>query len=148
MISIVLKQNLAATPIRIRDTLLEHNKLNRFFNANFLLINQQNDGEIVGGKGAIRQVSMMGVKFNELIVSADNTHISYQIMGNKPVADHRGNIEFCENNTSAQPMTEITYKIRCKSPWWLPRYVLSSLIKKDISQALKKLAIHLEGSNV
>lgn len=148
MISITVKQNLAATPSKVRDTLLEHEQLNRFFNAEFLLIKKQNKGEIKGGKGTIRQVSMIGVTFEELIISADNNHISYQIIGNKPVADHRGDILFCKDNNTATPMTEVTYKISGTAPWWLPNSVLGFFIKKDITQALNKLAISFKGGTV
>lgn len=147
MISINLKQKIAATPSQIREVLLEHEQLNRFFNADFQLINNQNEGEIAGGKGAVRQVSMLGVKFKEQIISADNKHISYQIMGNKPVAEHRGDIYFYEDN-AVTPMTEVNYKISCKAPWWLSSFVLGFFIKKDIAQALNKLANNFKASAV
>lgn len=148
MISITVKQNVTATPSQIRNILLEHEQLNRFFNANFLLINKQNEGEIKGGKGAIRQVSMTGVTFEEQIISADDTHISYQIIGNKPVAEHRGDIYFCSDSNSVTPMTEITYNINFKTAWWQPSFILVFFIKKDITQALKNLAVHFEGGFV
>jgi hypothetical protein len=87
---------------------------------------------------------MLGVKFKERIISADNQHIRYQIMGNKPVSDHRGDILFYTDNTIATPMTEVTYKISCKAPWWLPSFILGFFINKDIAQALKKLAISFD----
>jgi len=148
MISINLKHTIAATPSQIREVLLEHEQLNRFFNANFQLINKQDDGELLGGKGAIRQVSMLGVKFNEQIISADDQHISYRIMGNKPVADHRGDIYFYAGNNFLTPMTEVNYKISCNPPWWLPSFVLGFFIKKDIAQALGKLASNFKGSEL
>lgn len=148
MISINLKQKIAAAPSQVKDILLEHDQLNRFFNANFKLIKKQSNGEIKGGKGAVRQVSMLGVKFEERIISADNQHISYQIVGNKPVAEHRGDIYFYENNTTITPMTEVTYKISCKPPWWLSSFVLGFFIKKDIKRALKKLAISFKGDAI
>jgi hypothetical protein len=145
MISITLKQHVAATPSQIRGILLEHEKLNRFFNADFLLIKERNKGEIEGGKGSIRQVRMSGVKFEERIISADNSHISYQIIGNKPVANHQGDIYFYSDKNTLKPMTEITYNICCKAPWWLPSAVLGFFIKKDLTHALKKLAINFKG---
>jgi hypothetical protein len=141
MVSIILKQHLPATPLQVRDILLEHEQLNRFFNADFLLLKEQDEGELKGGKGAVRQVHMIGVTFEERIISADSNHISYQIIGNKPVAGHRGDIYFSKGNNSATPITEITYNISCKTPWWLPNFVLGFFIKKDITQALRKLAI-------
>ena len=148
MISITVKQNITASPSQIRKTLLEHEQLNRFFNADFLLIKKQNDGEVNGGKGAIRQVSMIGVKFEERIVSADDNHISYQIIGNKPVAEHRGDIYFGSDSNSIMPMTEITYNINFKAAWWQPSFILVYFIKKDITQALKKLAVNFEAESV
>jgi hypothetical protein len=149
MISISVKQNIASKPSQVRDILLEHKHLDRFFNATFLLLKTQNKGEISGGKGSIRQVSMPGGKFQERIISADDTHISYQIIGNKPVAEHRGDIYFHTDNNSPEPLTapitKITYNISCKAPRWIPSFVLSFFIKKDITQALKKLASHFKG---
>jgi len=148
MISITVKQKVKATPSQIKQTLLKHEQLDRFFNANFLLIKKQNEGEIKGGKGTVRQVSMIGVQFEERIISADNNHISYQIIGNKPVADHRGDIYFCNESEVDTPMTEVTYNINCKAAWWQPSVILVFFIKKDITQALKKLAIHHELDSV
>jgi hypothetical protein len=149
MILISVKQNIAARPSQVRDTLLEHEHLCRFFNARFLLIKAQNESEISGGTGSIRQVSMLGGKFQEQIISADDKQISYQIIGNKPVSQHRGDIYFHTNNSpesSTAPMTEITYNISCKGPWWVLDYILGYLIKKDITQALKKLASHFKSA--
>jgi hypothetical protein len=73
------------------------------------------------------------------------------IMGNKPVADHRGDIYFHADKSpmpstgpATTPMTEITYNIRCKAPWYLPSFIIGFFIKKDMTQALKKLAIHFK----
>jgi hypothetical protein len=148
MISFNLKEHIAASPSEVRSILLDHVKLDRFFDAKFILIRNENEGEIFGGKGAIRQVSMIGMKFQERIISADNNHISYQIIGNKPVADHRGDIHFFEAENTSVPKTEITYNLRFNAPWWLPSYLLSFFIKKDIMRALKKLEMHFEGGAV
>jgi hypothetical protein len=148
MILITVKEKVGATPSQIKQTLLKHEQLDRFFNANFSLIKKQNEGEIKGGKGSVRQVSMIGIQFEEQIISADNNHISYQIVGNKPVADHRGDIFFCSDKGSVTPITEITYNINFKPVWWQPSFILVFFIKKDITQALKKLAIHFESDSV
>lgn len=145
MISIDVKQIINATPLQIRDVMLEHEQLNRFFNAEFMLVRKQKEGEIKGGKGAIRQISMMGVKFEEEILIADINHISYQIIGNKPVSEHRGNIHFSQVDNTTSPKTEINYKIRCKAPWWIPTFLLSFFINKDVKEALSKLAIKFNG---
>jgi len=141
MVLINLKQQVNASTQLVRETLLEHEKLDRFFNAEFALIKSEDKGEIKGGKGAIRQVMMSGLIFEEQIISADDNHIRYQILGNKPVANHCGHIHF-QQSDELNPQTEITYEIRCKAPWWIPSFVLGFFIKKDIKQALKKLALN------
>jgi hypothetical protein len=145
MISICVKQKVEARPSQVKEILLQHEYLDQFFNAKFLLLKIQNEGEITGGKGSIRQVSMLGDKFQEQIISADNQHISYQIIGNKPVAKHRGDIYFHTDNNNPLQTTEISYNIICKSPWWIPSFILGFFITKDIIQALKKLALHFKG---
>jgi len=140
MISIAVEKTINATPLQVREILLEHEQLDRFFNADFILVRKQNEGEVEGGKGAIRQIRMMGIKFEEVIVCADDNHIFYQIMGNKPVSEHRGNIHFSQANNTITPNTEVSYHISCKAPRWLPTFLLSFFIKKDIKQALNKLA--------
>jgi hypothetical protein len=144
MIFITLKQNLAATPEQVSSTLLDHARLNRFFNARFLLLNYQNDGEIKGGAGSLRQVKTVGSTFNELIVSANNSHISYQIVGDKPVANHRGDIYFFAVENSVIPMSEVNYHIRCSSLWWLPDFIVKYFIEKNINHALKNLKSHFK----
>ena len=47
MIQITLKQKIAATPLQVRDALLDHAQLERFFNAKFVLLKKQNEGEIL-----------------------------------------------------------------------------------------------------
>mgnify|MGYP000692644925 CR=1 FL=1 len=92
MVKIKVKRTVAATPEQIRSVLLAHADLGRFFNAHFTLLTPQEPGEITGGKGTIREIKMQGTTFKEQIIAADNSHISYCIIGSKPVAKHRGDI--------------------------------------------------------
>ena len=79
MILITIKQTLNAQPKQIISTLLDHQQLHRFFNAKFKLLQAQNEGQIEGGKGAVRQVKIGKITFSEQVISADQNHISYQI---------------------------------------------------------------------
>jgi hypothetical protein len=72
--------------------LLNHAQLGRFFNAKISLIKPENQGELKGGQGAVRQISIGKITFKERILSANYHHICYQIIGNKPVANHQGDI--------------------------------------------------------
>ena len=67
-----------------------------------------------------------------------------------PKDNHHDHIHiyFCEDSTTTMPMTDVTYKISCISPWWLPSAILGFFIKKDITQALKKLAVSFKGNPV
>ncbi|XQF90739.1 hypothetical protein ACOBV8_04780 [Pseudoalteromonas espejiana] len=62
MIFITTSHTLAASPQQVKAALLDHTALGRFFNAKFLLVKPQNNDEEPGGVGAIRQVSMAGLR--------------------------------------------------------------------------------------
>lgn len=54
---------------------------------------------------------MQGTTFKEQIIMADNNHISYRILGDKPIAQHRGDIYLKANN--AQPsLTEVSQALK------------------------------------
>ena len=143
MVEIKVKRAVAATPEQVRSVLLAHADLGRFFNAHFTLLAPQEPGEISGGKGTIREIKMQGTIFKEQIIAADNSHISYRIIGSKPVAQHRGDIYL--NTINEEPsLTEVNYHISCIAPFWLPDFILAFFIKKDISQALKKIARYFQ----
>lgn len=143
MIEINVKHSVVAKPEKIRTLLLAHADLGRFFNAQFKVLTPQNSGEVSGGKGTIREIKMQGILFKEQIITADNSHISYRILGDKPVAHHRGDIYLKANNAHPS-LTEVSYHIRCTAPLWLPNFLLAFFIKKDISQALKKIARYFQ----
>ena len=143
MVEIKVKRAVAATPEQIRSVLLAHADLGRFFNAHFTLLVPQEPGEISGGKGTIREIKMQGTTFKEQIIAADNSHISYRIIGSKPVAQHRGDIYLNTINEESS-LTEVNYHISCIAPFWVPDFILAFFIKKDISQALKKIARYFQ----
>ena len=153
MITIVVKQQVAAPLEQVSQVLLAHAQLDRFFNAKIKLLKSENDGELVGGKGAIRQISIGKIVFNEEIISASNEHICYRIVGNWPVSDHQGDIRLtsfiapqvkseiptlCEDKQS----TNIDYLIQFKGPKWLPDFLLKFFVGRDIKNAMKKVALH------
>ena len=135
MILISETQNVKAKPAEVAKVLLDHQALDRFFNAKFVLVNPENQGELPGGKGAIRQINMLGSEFQEKIISADEHHIKYQIMGNKPVAEHCGDI-YLKAISAPQTKTEINDKLRCTEPWWQPSFVVAFFIKTAIQKSI------------
>ncbi|MBH0075568.1 SRPBCC family protein [Pseudoalteromonas sp. SWYJ118] len=139
MILITIKQTLNAQPKQIISTLLDHQQLHRFFNAKFTLLQAQDEGQIEGGKGSVRQVKIGKITFSEQIISADQNLISYQIVGDKPVANHRGDIYLTANKDINTLVTELNYCISCSAPWWMPNALLKYVITKDITQALNNL---------
>lgn len=128
MIEINVKHSVTATPEQMRTLLLAHADLGRIFNAQFSVLTPQDSGKVSGGKCTIRQIQ--GTTFKEQIITADNSHISYRISGDKPIAQHRGDIYLKANN--AQPsFTEVSYHIRCIAPLWFPNFYWL-FYKKDI----------------
>ncbi len=92
MITITVVQPIFAPVNQIVEVLLNHAQLGRFFNAKISQLTPENVGELKGGRGAIRFINIGKISFKEQIVSATYEHICYQIIGNKPVANHQGNI--------------------------------------------------------
>jgi hypothetical protein len=82
-------------------------------------------------------------------MTAENYYVSYQIVGKKPVSCPSGDIYIHTDNHIPKlltpPITDVSCNISRKAPWWIPDFVLSFFIKKDVLQALKKLAIYFKG---
>ena len=141
MITIKVTQKVLAPAEKVSQVLLEHLQLDRFFNAKFKLIKTQNSGELIGGKGAIRQVAIGKIVFEEEIISASTGHICYRIVGNWPVSDHQGDIQLTSLDVDNQT-TQLDYVIKFNGPKWLPCFLLKFFVGSDIRKAMKKLAQH------
>jgi len=153
MITIIVKQQVPAPVEQVSQILLAHAQLYRFFNAKIKLLKSERDGELVGGKGAVRQISIGKIVFNEEIISASNEHICYRIIGNCPVSEHQGDIRLTpyiapqvkpEIPTLGEDKqgTNIDYLVRFKGPKWLPDFLLKFFVGRDIKNAMKKVALH------
>lgn len=135
MISVNYQKTIKATPDQIFTKLIDHPNLDQLFNAKFEVVKEQNLNEPKGGKGCIRQVSILGVSFLEEIVTANNHEIRYRVLHNFPVKNHLGVISFQAKNHA----TTVNYTIECQSPWYLPRFLLRKLLSNDIRNCLNKL---------
>ena len=158
MITINVTQQVLAPVALVNQTLLEHSKLDRFFNAKIKQVKNENDGELVGGKGAVRQISIGKIVFEERIISASIEHICYRIVGNWPVSDHQGDIRLTSYVLpQVKPQvtspgvdietTQLDYVIRFNGPNWLPDFLLKFFVERDIVNAMKKLALHFSVEN-
>jgi hypothetical protein len=161
MITIEVTQKILAPVEQICQVLLDHPQLDRFFNAQIKTIKMQDDGELVGGKGAIRQISIGKIVFEEEIINASNEHICYRIIGNWPVSDHQGDIRLITSEApqkTAQALsldshsnndtTQLDYVITFNGPKWLPDFLLKFFVGRDIVNAMKKLADHFVAKDV
>lgn len=138
MIEIKLKQIVNASPHQLATLLLDHVGLERFVNAKFSIIRTANEGELPGGKGCQRQVSTLGNRFVEEIIKADSSAIHYQIVGDRPLKNHRGEIHFKAQGDG----TLVHYHIVGETPFWMPSRLVQWLISRDIDNALNKIAAH------
>ncbi|WP_249297152.1 SRPBCC family protein [Pseudoalteromonas phenolica] len=135
MLVVEYQKRITCSTDTLLNTLLDHSNLDRFFNAKFKVLKPANKDEITGGKGCIRQVSILGVCFEEQIIQADQTGICYQVLNDFPVRQHRGEIHFQKTGEH----TQISYRIQCQSPWYIPKFVLKAILQKDIQQCLNRL---------
>ncbi len=119
-------------------TLLEHEHLSRFFNATFEIKRHEHGGEILGGKGCLRQVETRGSRFVEEITKADLSGIQYQIVGEGPLKNHQGDIHF----TVVDGGTRVDYYIQGEVVGWVPDFLFTFVVKRDIAKALDNLVRH------
>jgi hypothetical protein len=146
MIKIHVTQQVLAPVKQVNQTLLDHAKLERFFNAKISLIKNELDGELLGGEGAIRQIAIGKIVFKEQIISATNEHICYRIMSNWPVSEHQGDIRLAPIGNDNQS-TLLDYVIQFKGLKWLPDLLLKFFVGRDIENAMKKLAEHFNAEH-
>ncbi len=140
MVDVYYQKNIAATPKELCDTLLDHQNLSDFFNASFKVLKAENDNEISGGKGCVREVTILSVRFKEEIIHADTNGIEYRVVDDFPVKAHRGVIAFTQQENS----TNVSYRITCRAPWYIPSWLLSRLLQNDIEQCLDKLGARFD----
>ncbi|WP_281560555.1 SRPBCC family protein [Thalassomonas sp. RHCl1] len=135
-INICLHQEIVTTPAQLLEILLDHPRLGRFFKAGFAVVQPEDKGQISGGKGCVRQVTIGRQQFLEEIISASLSGIRYQIIGPGPVSQHRGDIAFVDQGGS----TLVEYRICCNGPKWIPDFIVKHVIARDIKFALRQLA--------
>ncbi|RZQ51695.1 SRPBCC family protein [Pseudoalteromonas phenolica] len=135
MLDVEYQKLIACSTDTLLNALLDHSNLDRFFNAKFKELKPANKDEITGGKGCIRQVSILGISFEEQITQADQTGIYYKVLNDFPVRQHRGEIHFQKTGEH----TQVSYRIQCQSPWYIPKFALKAILQKDIQQCLNRL---------
>ncbi|AXT39394.1 SRPBCC family protein [Alteromonas sp. BL110] len=140
MVNVHYQRIINATPQVLRDTLLDHQNLSDFFNASFKVLKDENDGEVSGGVGCVREVSILGVRFKEEIVKADTSGIDYRVVDDFPVHAHRGSIRFSAQGS----LTKVFYRISCCAPWYMPNWLLTRMLQNDIEQCLDKLGARFD----
>lgn len=143
LMDIHVTQKIKATPEQLLCVLLDHEQLNRFFNAAFVVTRVSNEGEPAGGRGCLRQVTTRGNTFIEEIIAADLSGIQYRIVGDKPLKNHKGHIQLITANDE----TEIRYHIYAERSGWIPNFIIQKVLQDDISRAMKSLAafFHTKG---
>jgi hypothetical protein len=139
MVNVNVVQVIAAASNEVSKILLDHQNAGQFFDAKFILAKTADDGEVSGGKGAIRNLNVAGVKFSEQILIANDNHIRYAIIGDRPLSGHQGNIYLEEQSSSS---TSVRYTIVCEAPKWLPDKLVEFLLSQAMKKALVKINKH------
>ena len=141
MITIEVSQLVHASAVQVCETLLNHQQLDRFFNAKITQVKAQYEGELPGGKGAVRQIEIGKIVFKEQIINASHEHICYRIIGKGPVSNHQGDIQLTPVGNEKNA-TQLDYMIKFCAPKWLPSFILKFIVGRDINKAMQKLAEH------
>ena len=139
MVNVDVVQVIAAAPSEVSKILLDHQNAGQFFDAKFNVAKTADEGEVFGGKGAIRDINVAGVKFSEQILIANDNHIRYAIIGDRPLRGHQGNI-YLEAQSPCS--TSVRYTIVCEAPKWLPDKLVEFLLSHAMKKALVKINKH------
>ncbi len=137
MVKVSVQHQVQASRQQVLAELLDHVNLSRFFDAKFSLVRAQQNGAVAGGIGSQRQIKMLGTRFVEEILAADENGVSYKIIGDWPVKNHRGDIVLSETEHGT---TVVDYQIVCLAPWFIPSALLQYLLTKDVAKAMQRLA--------
>lgn len=148
MINILVKQTIAASSEALLKTLLDHEQLDRFFNARFCVVHSQNENEIKGGTGCVREIKTAGLTFQEQILKANSDEIHYQIIGDFFLTQHSGRIAFSPsiNSNCSGAFTDVEYTIFFHVPWYLPSKLIKYFVETDITKAMQKLKAYFDES--
>lgn len=126
-------QTLQCSAELVVATLLEHEQLNRFFNASFAMLPAHT--------GIWRrQVTMLGHQFIEHVKHNEQYSIEYHIVGPSPVKNHHAKIQL----TPLKAGCQLTYVINCDAKFWQPSWLLKALITQDLKRALIKLKAYCD----
>lgn len=136
MVNVDIQQLIPANIHQVHQILLKHEQLDRFFDAKFCLRKSAVPNAIEGGEGCVREVTVLGVVFSEEILKSTLEHISYAIIGDKPLSGHQGNIYLTEQSKNE---TYVHYTIICQAPKWLPDKLVGFLLSQGIKKAMLKL---------
>lgn len=82
-----------------------------------------------------RLVNMRGQQFTEEIIHLSDNKFVYQIVGNRPVKDHQGQIEYI----CTADERYLHYKIQGQSNTWVPTWLLRIVMFYDFTLAARRL---------
>lgn len=86
-----------------------------------------------------RLVHMRGHEFIEEIIQLSETKLVYQIVGEGPVKNHRGQIEYITYKGGHY----LQYQIHGQSNTWVPTWLLRIVMYCDFTLASKRLRAYL-----
>lgn len=135
MVKVFYEKLIKACPSELCGVLLDHHNLRDFFNATFKVVKKADIDQPQGGKGCVREVSILGIRFCEKIIKADENGIHYCVVNNFPVKAHAGHIRFQREGNH----TLVAYSISCQAPWFIPNRFLQRVLQSDVEQCLHKL---------
>jgi uncharacterized protein YndB with AHSA1/START domain len=136
---IVIKQIFNAPVDTIFSILTDHEAFGRIINAKMKRVVDAGD-ENKNGLGSVRRITILpGFSFEESVVTFEpNRLMEYRITKGSPIKNHRGRMEFTQN----QGKTCLTYTVdyEPRQPFFLLGSLIKSAIAKPMIKGLRKFA--------
>jgi hypothetical protein len=136
---IIISQSFNAAVETIFNILTDHSSFGEVINTKIRrVVDSQEDNK--NGVGSVRRISSFPVPaFEEtVIIFEPNRLMEYEISKGSPIKNHRGRMEFADEQGRTQLMYTIEFEPRL--PFVFCGSLLKNAIEKPISAGLKRLA--------
>lgn len=135
------EQYFAAPRAKVFAYFADHRKLGRAWHARFERIRDADEGRDPNGRGSVREIRGMGLKFEETVTKFQPPSvIEYRVTRGGPVKNHLGRLAFSDADNGTQLVYTIGFDARLPFTGWLIARVLNAAWCGGVQRAVKDIA--------
>ncbi len=143
MKEIYIEKTFKAPLSRVFAELSDHEKLSAVLGANIKRIRDGQDG-YANGKGSVREIRLVpGVSFEETVTAfTPNKLVEYVISKGSPLKNHKGTMEFSEDQSGTRLRYRIVFESKYPIPFFgdITRLGLQTVISRGLDKFARKVS--------